>query len=177
MKRVTLPYTFKNPDFWTDEFISWETQSTSKKPYANKLVTVNGGKSKGRLIGGSLNTMQGIWNTEYIPIIQEGDILFIEDSYKNPEIIERSFFLLKISGVFDRVSGIVLGEHEQFNDLGLGRKLYEILAEVMGNINIPILAEFDCCHTHPMITLPIGCEVELDAINKTVTLLSEFVGS
>ncbi|HZK71188.1 MAG TPA: LD-carboxypeptidase, partial [Clostridia bacterium] len=34
---------------------------------------------------------------------------------------------------------------------------------------------FDCCHTHPMLTIPIGCEVELDATNKTVTILSSFI--
>ncbi|MGL5542879.1 MAG: hypothetical protein ACRDB2_06070 [Fusobacteriaceae bacterium] len=34
-----------------------------------------------------------------------------------------------------------------------------------------MLAEFDCCHTHPMLTLPIGAQIELDATNKKITLL------
>ena len=37
---------------------------------------------------------------------------------------------------------------------------------------IPVLAEFDCCHTHPMLTLPIGAEVELDATKQRVVLLA-----
>ncbi len=41
----------------------------------------------------------------------------------------------------------------------------------MGDIRIPILAEFDCCHTHPMFTMPIGCEVMLDATNKKIILM------
>ena len=176
MKKVEIPYTIKNPASWTEEFIKWETQNRSKKPCANELITVNEGKSKGRLIGGNLNTMQGIWNTEYMPEIQEGDILLIEDSLKDAAIVERSFSLLKISGVFDKVNGIILGKHERFNDLGTGRKPYEILQEVMGSVKIPVLAEFDCCHMHPMITLLIGCEVEIDATNKTVTILSEYIG-
>jgi muramoyltetrapeptide carboxypeptidase LdcA involved in peptidoglycan recycling len=96
MKNVSVPHTFKNPDFWTDELVDWETQSISKKPYRNLLVTVSSGKSKGRLIGGNLNTMQCIWNTEYMPSIQEGDILFIEDANKDIATLERSFSLLKI---------------------------------------------------------------------------------
>ncbi len=64
-----------------------------------------------------------------------------------------------------------MGKHEKFDDNGTGRKPYEILLEVMGESEIPILAEFDCCHTHPMLTLPIGCEVSLDAEEKTVVLL------
>lgn len=43
----------------------------------------------------------------------------------------------------------------------------------MGKPQIPILADFDCCHTHPMLTIPIGCEIILDATNKTVTLLED----
>jgi len=73
--------------------------------------------------------------------------------------------------VFDRIGGIILGKHEQFNDLGTGRKPYEILLEVLGDISIPILADFDCCHTHPMLTMPIGRIIELNATNKLVTLL------
>ena len=117
--------------------------------------------------------MMGIWGTEYMPEIKNGDILFIEDSLKDCATIERSFSLLKLSGVFDKVSGIILGKHELFNDNNTGRKPYEILLEVMGDTKIPFLADFDCCHTHPMITLPIGCKVKLDATNKRVFILEE----
>ncbi|MEG1176988.1 MAG: hypothetical protein RSD62_10100 [Ruthenibacterium sp.] len=88
---------------------------------------------------------------------------------------ESSFSLLKISGVFDKIGGIILGKHELFDDLKTGRKPYEILKEVIGNVSYPILAEFDCCHTHPMLTIPIGCTVELDATRQAVTITSKFV--
>ena len=100
------------------------------------------------------------------------DILFIEDSLKDCANIERSFSLLKIGGVFEKISGIILGKHELFNDSNTGRKPYEILLEVLGDKKVPFLAEFDCCHTHPMITLPIGCNIELDATNKCVSIIN-----
>ena len=56
---------------------------------------------------------------------------------------------------------------------GTGRKPYEILLEVMGKPDFPVLAEFDCCHTHPMLTVPIGAEVLLDADAQRVTILKE----
>lgn len=173
MDEIQYPYEVKMPKFWTDEYINWETQDRSKAPVENSLVTVNDGVCEGRLIGGNLNTMMGIWGTEYMPEIKKGDILFIEDSLKDCATIERSFSLLKLSGVFDKISGIILGKHELFNDNETGRKPYEILLEVMGDIKIPFLADFDCCHTHPMITLPIGCKVRLDATNKRVFILEE----
>ena len=161
------------PARWTEAYISWETQDRSKETQVNRWITVQAGKAAGRLIGGNLNTMQGIWGTMYMPEIKEGDILLIEDALKSAATIERGFSLLKISGALDRVGGILLGKHELFDDLGTGRKPYEILMEVLGDRKIPILADFDCCHTHPMMTMPIGAEVELDATNKTVTILSE----
>lgn len=168
---VKSPYKIENPKFWTDERINWETQDRAKKQYDNQMITVYGGVARGRLIGGNLNTLQGIWGSEYMPVINNGDILFIEDSLKDAATIERSFSLLKLNGVFDKISGIILGKHELFDDCGTGRKPYEILLEVMGDKQIPFLAEFDCCHTHPMITLPIGCEVELDASNKCISII------
>ena len=56
-------------------------------------------------------------------------------------------------------------------DHGTGRRPHEILLEVMGDARIPILADFDCCHTHPMLTMPIGCEIILDAARRQVLLM------
>lgn len=167
---VKLPFTIENPKSWTDEMINWEEQDRAKKEIENNLITVSGGVVEGRLIGGNLNTMQGIWGTEYMPEIKEGDILFIEDSLKNIATIERSFSHLKLSGVFDKIGGLILGKHELFDDLGTDRKPYEVLMEVMGDTDIPILAEYDCAHTHPMITLPIGARAILDADNQEITI-------
>ena len=171
VNKINIPHKIKNPEFWTDEYINWETQDRSKVKVPNELITIYEGKVQGRLIGGNLNTMTGIWNTQYMPEIKEGDILFIEDSLKDCATIERSFSLLKLSGVFEKIYGIILGKHELFNDCNTGRKPYEILLEVLGDKKVPFLAEFDCCHMHPMITLPIGCNIELDATNKCISII------
>lgn len=168
-----LPYTFPTPAFWTDEYLNWSDQARSKEQRKNSWLCLQEGKVRGRLIGGNLNTMGGFFGTEYMPQIQNGDILLIEDSLKDAATVERSFSLMKLAGVFDRVGGIILGKHELFDDCGTNRRPHEILMEVLGETNIPILADFDCCHTHPMLTLPIGCEVELDAGAKRVTLLED----
>lgn len=168
---VSIPYEYPLPPVWTDEFINWSEQNRGKKQNDNHWLCVRPGLCRGRLIGGNLNTMEGFFGTEYMPEIRDGDILLIEDSLKDACTIERSFSLLKLAGVLDRIGGIILGKHEQFDNNGTGRKPYEILLEVLGDRSIPILAEFDCCHTHPMLTMPIGCQIELNATEKKVTLL------
>jgi len=168
-----LPYVLPTPDFWSDEFIPWDTQDRSKTKMENKLITLNQGVAEGRVIGGNLCTISGIWGSPYMPTINKGDILFIEDTFKDIATVERGFSFLKVNGVFDKVGGIILGKHEQFKDSNTGRKPYDVLLEVLGRKaeSYPILAEFDCCHTHPMLTLPIGCNVRLDATNQKVSLI------
>ena len=169
--KISYPHTFPMPPFWTDEFLDWSTQDRAKEQQPNSWLCVHPGVAEGRLIGGNLNTMEGFFGTDYMPEIRQGDILLLEDSLKDACTIERSFSLLKLSGVLDRVGGILLGKHEKFDDNGTGRQPYEILLEVLGEPKIPILAQFDCCHTHPMLTMPIGCQVRLDSVNRQVTLL------
>jgi muramoyltetrapeptide carboxypeptidase LdcA involved in peptidoglycan recycling len=173
---MKFPYTLNAPLFWTEESIDWETQNRAKEQNDNQLIIVHGGIARGRLLGGNLNTMQGIWGSKYMPKIKDGDILFIEDAQMDAATIERSFSLLKVNGILDRISGIILGKHQLFNDSKTGRKPYEILLEVMGDKKIPFIADFDCCHTHPMMTIPIGCEIELDATKKKVTIINGYNG-
>ncbi|QGU96384.1 LD-carboxypeptidase [Clostridium bovifaecis] len=174
MDNVKIPHVFETPEYWTEEYINWETQDRSKEKRGNQWATVYEGIARGRVIGGNLNTMEGIWGSKYMPEIKKGDILFIEDSLKDAATIERSFSLLKVSGVFDKISGIILGKHELFDDLKTGRKPYEILLEVLGHRKLPFIADFDCCHTHPILTLPIGCEIELNATEKKVSIIENW---
>ena len=168
---VSRPFTLPTPPYWTDEKLNWAEQTRAKEQRPNEWLCVRPGKVRGRLIGGNLNTMEGFFGTPYMPEIVDGDVLLIEDSLKDACVIERSFALLKNAGVFDKVGGILLGKHELYDDLGTGRKPYEVLLEVLGDgFDKPILADFDCCHTHPMLTLPIGATVTLDAEKKSMIL-------
>lgn len=170
-----IPYNYKMPKIWTEEYIDWEGQDSSKKANENEWITIRKGKIQGRLIIGNLNTMSGIWRSEYMPNIKEGDILFIEDSLKDAATIERSFAMLKVNKVFEKIGGLILGKHELFDDMGSKRKPYEILEEVIGEYSFPFLAEVDCSHTHPMFTMPIGSTIELDATNKSIKLMSQYL--
>lgn len=150
------------PAQWTDEYLPWESQSRAKEMRPNAWHFLGQGKITGRVIGGNLNTMGGIWGTPYMPAIQQGDILLIEDSLHGIEVVERSFAHLKILGVFDKVAAVVLGKHELFNDKGTGRASIDVLKEVLNGQKVPILYDFDSCHTHPMLTVPLGSTMTID---------------
>ena len=172
MENPNLPYEFEKPYFWTEDNIDWEKQKKSENKTENKWVTCNKGVAKGRLIIGNLNTIASIWGRVYMPKIEKGDILFIEDTQKTAAMLERLFSFLNVNQVFEKIGGLILGKHENFNDQGTLKHPYQILEEVLGEYNFPFLAEVDCCHTHPMFTMPIGATIELNASKQTITLLS-----
>lgn len=121
--------------------------------------------------------MDGIWGSPYMPEISEGDILLIEDSLKDIATIERSFCHLKACGIFDKVSAIILGKHELFDDLGTHRTPLDVLIEVLNAQQLPIFYGFDSCHTHPMLVTPIGVQGEIDFDAKTFCLKSPWLSS
>lgn len=170
-----IPYQVKKPPFWTDERINWEEKIREKEKRPNDWMCVIEGQVEGRLIGGNLNAMYGIWGSEFMPQIQKGDILLIEDCMKTASIVEKNFSLLKINGVFERVSGILLGKHELFDDEGTGKRPHDLLLEVLGDTKRPLIAEFDSAHTHPMLTMPIGTQVKMNATSGEVWLTEAWI--
>ncbi|EKM31355.1 LD-carboxypeptidase [Vibrio sp. Vb2133] len=165
-----LAHQYTMPQGWTDEWIEWGEQDRAKHTLANQWHFKGEGKITGRLIGGNLNTMTGIWASKFMPSIEQGDILLVEDCLQGIETVERSFALLKLSGVFDKVGAVVLGKHEKFNDKGTGRAPIDVLLEVLNGQPLPILYDFDSCHTHPMLTVPLGSTMTLDFDNETVAV-------
>ncbi|MDX7890076.1 LD-carboxypeptidase [Aeromonas caviae] len=173
---ASLPHRLPTPTQWTEERLDWEHQTRAKQCWPNRLISVGTGRVRGRLIGGNLNTLAGIWGSPYMPSIERGDILLLEDSLKTAETVERAFTHLKLCGVFDRIGALVLGKHELFDSQGSGRRPLDILLEVVGEPTFPILAEYDCAHTHPMLTLPLGIEAELDLDAQSLTLCESWLG-
>ncbi|EAQ64394.1 microcin immunity protein MccF [Marinomonas sp. MED121] len=110
-----------------------------------------------------------------MPEIKQGDILLIEDALLSSPQIERSFNHLKLCGVFDKVKAIILGKHELFDDKGSKKQPIDHLLEVLGDKPLPILYDFDACHTHPMLIMPIGTQVEIDFDTKSINIVSPWL--
>lgn len=173
--RSNVPYSIAMPKVWSDEMINWLAFEKPKKLYQNNWIGIYEDVVEGRLIGGNNNTMYGFIGTPYYPIIKNGDILLIEDSLKDAATVEKNFAMLKLHGVFDKVGGIILGKHELFDDAGTGKKPLDILLEQLDGRVIPILADVDCAHTHPMFPLAIGKKIRLNTTEKTITCIEQWL--
>lgn len=172
------PYTIDNPEFFTDENTDWyksgndfDKQIENERLVENKLITVNSGIATGRLIGGNLDNFTLLYGKKYCPKIQNGDILFLEELGVEADFFERIIGALYLDGVFDKIGGLILGKIKNYDDIGSGKNIIDFVLEIVKNPDFPILADYDCGHTLPINTLPIGKTARLDADNQTVTIL------
>jgi muramoyltetrapeptide carboxypeptidase len=78
---------------------------------------------------------------------------------------------LKLSGMLDKLSGLIIGQFTEFNeDLSLGKPLYEAIADIMKDYTYPICFGFPVGHITDNRPLICGAEVELKVEKDKVTL-------
>ena len=164
-------YMYEAPEYYSDEVIDWTKPLTEEKQIPNKMITLHGGKVKGRLIGGNLWAMTNIWGTPYMPEIRQGDILFIEDTEINADLVECHLGQLKLCGVFEKIGGLIIGKCRDYYDCETEMTYYDFIYDYIGRPDIPVLAECDFSHCAPMLTIPIGTTAELDADAQTIRLV------
>lgn len=71
------------------------------------------GIATGKLLGGNLAVLAELINTPY-DILQPDTILFLEDVSEPIYKIERIFYQLRLSGLLDKVKGLVVGQFTEY---------------------------------------------------------------
>ena len=135
------------------------------------------GKAEGILLGGCLSLINVLLGTPYIPDFT-GAILFIEDIGEEPHGVDRYLAQLKLAGILDKVSGIVLG---QFLDCQPGEpdkpslELKEIFDDYFLSLKIPIISNFAYGHGAIKHTMPFGIKAAIDTENGGLFITEEAV--
>jgi len=99
-------------------------------------------------------------------------ILLLEDMEAPLSRTERSLRQLNFIGVFDQISGLIVGKPEFYNQEGAPFDYNDIFKEVLGPRKYPIVSNFDCSHCVPMISIPQLTPVHLRALNSTKVTFS-----
>ena len=83
------------------------------------------------------------------------------------------------AGVFKKINGLIVGELHEFKDqdIPFGKSTDEIIMDVCGHLDIPIITNFPCGHGKYQCTIPISVHVELNALknNPHITTLENAV--
>lgn len=145
-----------------------------ENPEGEEIVTIKGGIGEGTLIGGNLSLLVDLIGTDY-EINAKDSILFIEEVGEEPYNIDRMLCQLKLSGKFKEARGIILGDFNDCESKGkyLGVGLMEVIKDYFEDLDIPVIYNLQAGHCSPMITLPFGVKVRLDADKKEVRILED----
>lgn len=129
------------------------------------------GTATGTLRGGNLAVAYGLRGTPY-DIPATGTILFIEDVNERPHAVERMVYNLKLGGVLENLSGLIIGQFTEYNeDRSLGKDLYGALHDLVKEYSYPVCFNFPVGHVTENLPLIEGAQVELTVnSNKTVEL-------
>lgn len=128
------------------------------------------GEAKGIIKGGNLAVFYGLRGTKY-DIIPENTILYIEDVGERPHAIERMIYNLKLGGILERLSGLIIGQFTEYDeDLSLGKPLYEAIADIVKEYKYPVCFDFPVGHVAQNMAIVNGAPVELTVTSKVVEL-------
>lgn len=154
---------FTDNQWWVEDKMEFSTNSG--------LQTYKRGKAEGRIVGGNIGTLLLLAGTPYWSSMK-GKILFIEDDEaENPKTLDRYFTQLRQMGVYDQISGMVIGRFPRCVGFSEHDSLNMILNDALKGYTFPVITEFDMGHTDPIMTVPIGAKIFIDANKKKVSLV------
>jgi len=130
--------------------------------------TIRPGTARGPLIGGNLTLISTTMGTPY-EIDTRGKILFIEDVGEETYSIDRMLVQLHLAGKFRDCLGVVWGECAECGpgpwkpSTSSPFTLGETIDNILGRLEVPVLAGLTIGHTSDQATLPLGVMATLDA--------------
>ncbi len=125
------------------------------------LVVVRPGEAAGRLLGGCLSLFVCTIGTAFEPETRD-TILFLEDRGERYYAIDRMLTYLKLCGAFEGVRGVVFGEIEPVAaDRDRPYGVVEVIADVLGDLEVPVLYGLQAGHCAQSLTLPFGTQAAI----------------
>ncbi len=152
-------------------------QPIGNVPDWEKIDVLKSGKASGILIGGNLEVLMTLLNTEYEPD-WNNKILFLEESGRTTQEIDFWLTHLRLCGIFKKISGIVIGKLTGITTLRSGddwnpKKSFpvnKIVLEICKKYKFPIIKGVAFGHYYPQITIPIGVKATIDTSKKLFSI-------
>ena len=138
------------------------------------------GRAEGPLVGGLLNRLVDLQATPYaVPVERfDGAILFWEDLLTRSSAVWTDLHVLRLAGVLNRIAGMIVGTPAELEFTEGGPStLREIVLDVLGDRDIPVLGNVDIGHVGPNLPMPLGIRAEIDTDALALSLLEPAVTS
>ena len=147
--------------------LTGENNINIEPPESLKTRILKDGTASGPLWGGNMSLLINRLGTSDT-LNTNGVILFLEDIDEYLYSFERMLVQMRTSGMFDQINGLIVGELEDIRDqeVRFGRNTDEIILDICGDLDIPIVSNFPCGHGKYQATLPISITTEINTTKK-----------
>jgi muramoyltetrapeptide carboxypeptidase len=138
------------------------------------------GRAEGRLIGGVINRIALVQATRYALPLEwfDGAVLFWEEIGGQAAYVWSYLQVMRHAGILDRIAGMVVGIPRDIAGLetpDASPTLAEIVLDVLGDRDIPVLGNVEVGHAGANLPMPVGTRVALDAGRRSLSLLEPAV--
>ena len=174
-------------DVWYEERTTFDESQVGvpRVKHSNKGFELLQGPAvfSGKILGGCIESMYDVFNNdrysdiadlckkyELFPSLEDwkGRILLLESSEEKPvpELYEKMLIVLKEYGIFDAVSGVLVGKpmDETYAD-----EYKELLVRVIDSPDLPVLYDINIGHATPRCIIPFGVNAVVDADKQVIT--------
>ena len=174
-------------DVWYEERTAFDESQVGvpRVKHSNKGFELLQGPAvfSGKILGGCIESMYDVFNNdrysdiadlckkyELFPSLEDwkGRILLLESSEEKPvpELYEKMLIVLKEYGIFDVVSGVLVGKpmDETYAD-----EYKELLKKVIDFPDLPVLYDINIGHATPRCIIPFGVNAVVDADKQVIT--------
>ena len=146
-----------------EKVTSGNTPIVIKNPKDLKARILKKGDAIGPICGGNMCLLSNRLGTNQ-EIDTKGKILFLEDIDEYLYSFERMLIHMRDANMFEKIKGLIIGELCDFKDqeVPFGRNSDEIIMDICGDLDIPIVSNFACGHGKYQVTLPISIPARLN---------------
>jgi len=159
---------FREAVEWTDEFLDFGRKDDLKRARHTKpgdgWIWLHPGVTRGPIFGGCLESL--CWHVKGSAEWPDLDacVLLLELSEEAPSPATVAAYLtdLRRLDVMEQICGLVFARPMNYQPEDVAM-LWKVIRDATAGLDIPVLANVDCGHTDPMLTVPLGLEVQLDS--------------
>ena len=136
-----------------------------------EYITIQEGKTSGKLIGGNLSLIRGMVAGKYSLDFTD-KILFLEELgfETDPAGTSNNLYYMKQNGIFDKIKGLWIGNYEHESGISLEKIITDVLE---GEYKFPIIKSNNFGHIERKIAIPIGTKAEINTNEKVKIKLVE----
>lgn len=167
---TTPAYNFNQFFFATSNLTApWEIQNPPSMP----LISNVPGNVTGPIVGGNLTSFVGTLGTPY-DIKTKGKIILLEETHEPINTVYRYLNHLHLAGKFKDCIGIIIGECTNCVP-AYGKTYSALISEFLVPLGKPLMSNLASAHGLYKATIPIGATINMNANNRTLTVMEPAV--